>query len=343
MDDEIIELDEAAVKELESAYGITPVAAEPTPAKAAPAAEAVAKSEPVAKASDNNDLLKRLQAAEERVAEERSKRFTAEKAAHDRDNALAFSKADVADAHYHTVANALSKTATDAASLKDAHRAALEAGDYAAAADTADKLAEAKAKLVQLQEGKAELDHRRAVARAEADTASRREAPKPDASSDPMDQFFASTRMPPKAQAWFRSHPECAPHNDRAAYYKALSVHEAIIKSGVADGSEDYYQKLDREMGYGPKEEVVDDPVTKAKGGDDVDVVEERAPKPAPKRVAAPVARDSVLQRRADGKVVLRLTAEQAQMADELGMSRASYAKQLAKAEQDGRLGGHNL
>lgn len=347
IDDEfVIDLDDAAVRELENAYGGDKLKTDLAPAikteraeRPKPAPTKAASDAPTKTQAPDGDLLRRLRDAEERAATERARRLEAERIAHDRGTTAAISMARAAESDYHAVANALTRAETDVASHKFAHQSALESGDYKLATEAAERLSEAKARIAQLQDGKAALEDRVRSASAAAHTAVKSEAPRGDVSSDPLDQFFASTNMPPKAQAWFREHPECAPTNDRGNYFKALAEHERIVKSGVQDGSDEYYRKLDEAMGYARGDDAADDG----------DVVIDRATAkreaaPKPKRVAAPVARDtSMMHRGADGKVQLKLTAEQAKMADEIGMTRTNYAKYLYMAEREGKLGGHAL
>jgi hypothetical protein len=340
IDDEmVIDLSDAEVQELEAAYGIQ----SPKPEKAAaPKAEAKAPAKaadaaPV-KAADN-DLLRRAIQAEERVAAERAKRIEAERLAHERGASAAVNAARAAESDYHAVSNALTKAASEAEQLKAAHLAALESGDYAKATDAAARMAEAAAKISQLTEGKSALEDRVRQAKAQAETASKAEPPKADVPSDPLDAFLAQSGMPPRAQAWFRAHPEAAPINDPAMYHKALAAHYSIVKSGVQDGSDDYYAKLDELMGFADGGSG-DDAVVDTKPKDDV-VVD--TAKPAPKapapRVAAPVSRDtSIMTRRPDGRMQVRLTREQAEIAEAMGISPSAYAKQLLRAEQEGRL-----
>lgn len=336
----VIDLSDAEVQELEAAYGIN------TPKTTKTAAPAKAEATPVAKISDaapakgaDNDLMRRVMQAEERVAAERAKRIEAERLAHERGASAAISAARAAESDYHAVANALTKATSESEALKAAHRAALEAGDYEKATDAAARMAEAAAKITQLNEGKAALEDRLRDAKAKAETASKAELPKADASGDPLDQFLSQSGMPPRAQAWFRTHPEVAPINDPAMYHKALAAHYSIVKSGVQDGSDDYYAKLDEMMGFGGK--GGDDVVVETKKAED-DVVVDTAPKSAPKappRVAAPVSRDSsIVTRRADGRMQIKLTREQAEIAEAMGISPTAYAKQLLRAEQEGRL-----
>lgn len=339
IDDEmVIDLSDAEVQELEAAYGIQPPKADKAATtKAEAKASSKAADAAPAKTSDN-DLMRRAIQAEERVAAERAKRLEAEKLAHERGTAAAINAARAAESDYHAVANALNKATAEAEQLKAAHLAALESGDYAKATDAAARMAEAAAKITQLNEGKSALEDRVKQAKAQAETASKAEPPKADMPSDPLDAFLAQSGMPPRAQAWFRAHPEAAPINDPAMYHKALAAHYDIVKSGVQDGSDDYYAKLDEMMGFADSGSG-DDVVVDTKPKDDVVVDTKAAPKAPAPRVAAPVSRDtSIVTRRPDGRMQIRLTREQAEIAEAMGISPSAYAKQLLRAEQEGRL-----
>lgn len=345
MDDEfVIDLSETEVQELEAAYGLTAPKAAKAPASAKAEAATSAKSE-AAPAKAGDDLMRRIVEAESRVQAERAKRIEAEKLAHERGTSAAINAARAAESDFHAVANALNKATSEAEALKVAHRAALEAGDYEKVSEVSSKMAEAAARIAQLSDGKAALEGRVREAKTQAETAAKAEPPKVEASGDPLDRFLEQSQMPPRAQSWFRSHPECAPVNNPALYHKALAAHYEIIKAGVADGSDAYYDKLDAAMGFsgeGSDEVVVNTKKAADTAADDVvvDTAAKSAPKATPPpRVAAPVSRDSsIVTRRADGRMQIRLTREQAEMAEHMGMSPSAYAKQLLKAEQEGRL-----
>ena len=81
----------------------------------------------------------------------------------------------------------------------------------------------------------------------------------------------------------FEKLPDCMPMNDRASYYQALVAHEKVLRTGVKDGSDEYFTALDEAMGFNAKEGKVD-----KKDVDDVVVdTKTEQPKPsAPPRVA---------------------------------------------------------
>lgn len=324
-----LSLSDDEVKELEAAYGIKSPA-EPAPVKAEPKIEKTA-AKPQA---DQSDLMRRLEESNRRLAEERTRRMEAEKLAHERSATVAITQARAADSDLVAVSNALTKATSDIDSWKAAHKAALEAGDYDKVTEAADKLADLRAKITSLQDGKEQLEARARTARANAEAAAKSEPPKQE-TADPVEQFLS--QFPPRAQQWFLDHPDCMPMNDRASYYQALAAHEKVLRTGVKDGSDEYFTALDEVMGFNAKEGKVD-----KKDVDDV-VVDTKAeqPKPsAPPRVAAPVSRDtSFVSRGADGKFQVRLTREEASIADAMGISHTAYAKNKVLLQQQGRLG----
>lgn len=345
-EDYLIDLDDAAVRELESAYGIsqTPTKSEGDPAPARTSASS--DTSPAKSPTHDASLLRRVQDAETRLATERTRRVEAERLAHDRGTAVAITQARQAESDYHAVANALNKASSDAAMYKAAHQAALEQGDYARATDATEKLAEVNARMAQLKDGKAALEDRVATLRRDAEDAIRTPAPQPEQSADPFERFVSQPTLSPRAQAWFRAHPECAPSNDRAQYFRAMAADEVLRKQGITEASnpEEYYAKLDSHLGFSKSTDVAP---TKAQTQDDVVVDTRTETKAAPvaqqatvPRVSAPVSRDStVIQRRADGKMQVRLTREQRDIAESMGMTASAYAKRLIEAEQKGLLG----
>lgn len=325
-----VALSDDEVKQLETAYGIQAPPVEVAPVKTE------AKVEKAAPSADQSDLVRRLADTNARLAEERARRMEAEKLAHERGATVAVTQAHAAQSDLVAVSNALTKASSDIDTWKAAHKAALEAGDYDKASEAADKLAEIRSKITNLEDGKAQLEQRANSARAKADAASRAEPPKQEA-ADPVEGFLAN--FDPRAQQWFRDHPECMPMNDRATYFKAMAANETVLRSGVKVGTDEYFSALDQAMGFTVKDDqkavekvVVDDVV--------VDTKTEAKPS-APPRVAAPVSRDasSIVSRGADGKMKVRLTREQAEIADTMGISHTAYAKNLLLAQQQGRLG----
>ena len=281
---------------------------------------------------DQSDLLKRVRDAEERAASERAKRIEAERLAHERGTTVAVTSARAAESDFTAVSNALSRAVADSETLKAQHQAALEAGDYAKASDTAAKMAKMEARIASLEDGKASLEDRVKATRTQAETAVKTEAPKTD-SSDPFEAFVAG--QPPRAASWFRDNPQFAPTSSKKNFAKALAAHHDAIANDIVEGSDDYFAHLNSKLGLAGGDDVDDEIVTEKPANEAPKKAAPKADKPA--RVAAPVSRDGVVERLADGRFQLRLTAEQARMADELGMSRTAYAKNLAKIQAGSR------
>lgn len=303
--------------------------------------KAPAKAEMRAEKNDDDDAAKlrqRVIDAERRVAEERQKRMEAEKQAHERATTLTISDARIAEAEFHTVSNALARETGLVEALKSQHTAAMDAGDYKQATDIASKLAKAEAKIVNLEDGQSQLKDRFEQLKGKAKEAVDRPAPKTEP-ADPFEAFVAG-QPDPKVQSWLRANPQFARPNNEKNWYRVVAAHNSALADGIDPHSNNYIPAIEKSLGLS-KEIDVD------AGDDDGEVAEtvvkKSAPKPqAPKRVSAPVARDSVLQRRADGKPVFKLTREQAETADELGIPRERYAKRLYEAEQSGMLGRYN-
>ncbi len=342
MADEMIDVtfSEDEVKALETAYGLK-VSDKDEASSTRPKSDKVEK---VAVAADQNDLVRRLNETNARLSDERKRRMEAEKLAHERGATVAVSQARAAESDLVAVANALNKATGDIDSWKAAHKAALEAGDYEKASEAADKLAEVRAKITSLEDGKAQLEQRANAAKARADAAARAEPPVSEA-ADPADAFLS--QFDARAQQWFKDHPECMPTNDRAAYFRAMAANETVLRSGVKVGTDEYFAALDREMGFSGKGEGKVEKSDKAASAPDDVVVETKAaaePKQtvAP-RVSAPVSRDApIVQRGSDGRFKVQLTREQAEMADSMGISHTAYARNLVLAQQQGRLGVSN-
>jgi len=327
--DIVLELSPEEIAALQAPY-LDSKTEEQAPVKAKAEAPAKVDREPekVTRPDDDPEVLrKRIQAADERAAQERQRRLEAERRAHESGQSAAIANATKVESQYTSVANALAKANGDLESAKAAHLAALEAGDYRAATDAADRMADLRAKAVQLDDGKAQLEARVKEAREQAKAAVETKPALDDA--DPFERYVG--QFGPREQAWLRSHPECV--NDEEVNAKVLWADKAAKKAGIKPGTDEYFTHLDKAMGYA-KDDPVDDDIVADKKRDEPKV-EAKATKPPPaKRVAAPVSRDGVIQRTADGRVQLVLTPQQAEIADSMGMSRTAYAKQLAKLQQ---------
>ncbi len=345
LDEDWVELTEEDVKALEAPYrgedddgGLVVKPAEVEKPAAKVAASKQAERKPEGEPDVVVSLKARLEAATRAAEEEKQRRIEAERRANE--NAAKAREADVhvVENQVSAVANAIEKAKADGAAAKAAHVAALEAGDYAKAADAAEAMATIKARLAQLEDGRAALDERVTVVREAAKKPV--EIPVEDkAPADPVERYIS--QFGPREQEWLRKHTECVTDDELNA--KVLWADKAAKKKGIKPGTDDYFAFLDKEMGYAAAESEGGS----EDGGEDEVVVETAAPKPkaapAPtKRVAAPVSRSEPFQRGDDGKYRVRLTAEQREMAEAMGISPTAYAKQLLALKQQEKNPGYS-
>lgn len=150
------------------------------------------------------------------------------------------------------------------------------------------------------------------------------EAKKPQAPSDPFEAAIAD--LSPKSKAWLRAHPDCV--TDDVMNAKVMLADREAKRKGFAADTPEYFEHIEKSLGF-RKEVETDD-------GDD---------EPAPRRgekqsYAAPVSRDTSPGAPPNPRQ-RRLSREQVEVAESLGMTPAQYATWLAKAEKDGKYLNH--
>lgn len=152
----------------------------------------------------------------------------------------------------------------------------------------------------------------------------RRETPRQPA--DPIEAQLAN--VSPKSAAWLRSHPECL--TDDVMNAKVLLADKEAKRKGLVADTPEYFTYIEEKMGY------------RKPADDDADEVETRQAERSEKRpaYAAPPSRDTApgSPRKASQ---MRLSREQVDTAEALGMTPAQYAAWLVKAEKDGKYINH--
>jgi hypothetical protein len=269
-------------------------------------AEAVAGAE-----AHETDWKAQFEGAQKKIEEAETKRAEAERIAQLRADDLERvqkenqrTRSDVVSAEMLAVNNAIANTEHERADAKQAYKAAMEAGDYEAAAEAQAKLSEVAVKAQRIKEGKAELERRAEAAKVQA---------------DPIEQYVQ--QLSPQSAAWIRRHPETVSDPGKRdmlqrAHYKALG-------DGIRVDSPEYFQHMDVEMGYAQRQQAADDL--------DDDPPQQRQ-QAAP---AAPVSRGGAAQAPQARPNVVRLTAAQREIAAACGMTDAEYAKQLLAIQRE--------
>lgn len=175
-----------------------------------------------------------------------------------------------------------------------------EAGDLRAQALAQSKIGRAEAKILSLESGAAEIAERKA-APAQQEV---RQAPQ---QVDPIAAIDANPQLLPAEKDWLKAHPDAVLDQRRN---NELSVaYERAIKKDLVRGTPAYFSYLEEFMGYRQ-------PSTDNSSGDTI--------------VQAPPSRN---ERGGDGRPsgnTIRLSAEQREIARNLGITDIEYAKQVA-------------
>jgi hypothetical protein len=299
--DEIkIDLDEIDAKAAAKPAKKAPKADEPA-AEAAPAAAAVA--------SDTEEGIKKLK---KQLADEQAAHAATAQRAREAENSEVKAKTDVQATQLDLVKGAIATTTQALDVLEGKYAEAAAAGDWAAAAKVQREIGSNSARLLQLENGKTALE----------------KAPKPVAreSSDPVEQF--TSNMTPRSAAWVRAHPEFV--RDARLNRKMIRAHEDAIDEGIAPDTDAYFESIEKTLAL--RQAPADDGETEVALSDAARPTSQRSPAPA----AAPVSRSG--NGNGSRPNVVRLSAEQREIAKLNGMTDEEYARQVVALKSEGRL-----
>jgi len=241
---------------------------------------------------------------------EKTRREAAERKAQEAAQAVHQAKAEVDDTNLQLITNAIETIKGQASSLKTAYAQAMAAQDFNKAADIQLEMADRQAKLLQLETGRQAM-------------AEKPKAPAPVA--DPVEAL--ASQLTPKSAAWLRAHPECA--TDQRMYRKMVRAHEDAIDDGLRADTDEYFAAVESRLGLSKRAQVEE---TDDDGTELAAKAVSRRSSPA----AAPVSRSAPTT---DGRStrVVRLTAEEREMARLNKMSDAEYWEQKQRIARDQR------
>lgn len=175
----------------------------------------------------------RAEAAERRAADEARAAAAARKDATE-------ARTVAADSQLGNVESGLAAAQAEASSAEGELAALMEKGDFAGAAKAQRRLANAEAKIVRLDEAKADLE-----AAKSAPARSEPEARRADTQADPVEQFISSKTEP--TAKWLREHRDWVGDPKKSAM---LSVaHYAAIEAGQAVDTPGYFEAVELNLG----------------------------------------------------------------------------------------------
>lgn len=270
----------------------------------------------------NEDAIKALQAqldeANRRSEAAEMARAKAEERAREREAEAEAAKGRVAQSEYDRIQGLIAAAKSRESDLKRAIRSASEMGEHDKLAEYQAELAKTAARQLQYEDAKLDLEHRAERAKQDRDAAPVRVAPKTNA--DPFEARISNLSQ--KSQSWLRQHPECV--NDPAKNDRLMKGHHLALGKGIQPDSQEYFEHLESHMGYRDDED--DD------GGEEIETDTRSGRKSVP---SAPVSRDSRMGQVAPGKY--RLSREEADMAEQMGMTPTEYATYKIKGLKEGR------
>lgn len=216
------------------------------------------------------------------------------------------------------VAATLNAIATSRAALDLAQRQmkeALEAGEFDKFAQINTKMVEAAADLKHFERMKSELEAAAKAKPAEEPITKEVRADQ-SAPADPAEDYIS--RFSPRSQRWLREHKEFA--TDRRKNAAMLAAHHDAVAQDFVEESDAYFDFIERKLGL--KKSAAE---AEADVSDDDDY--------EPSASAAPVTRTPTSQsdRR---QTVVKLTREERDMAEALGMTVEAYARSKVEVEK---------
>ncbi len=253
-----------------------------------------------------------IEALKVALQQEKAARLAAEQRAQHATHTAYSAQSEAHDSNLHLVTNAIATVNQTNEILKASYREAMAVDDYDRASDIQVELASNQAKLLQLEQGKQALE-----------TQGRPQAPQPY-QLDPLEAL--ASQLSPRSANWLRAHPEYA--TDQRLYQKMLAAHNLAVADGHRVDSDEYFSEIEGTLRIKRSDPVRDDsdPTRQA-----AQVTQRRSSPPA-----APVSRTGSAPGTRPNTV--RLTAQQIEMAELMGMTPQEYAKNLLALQKEGKV-----
>ena len=261
-----------------------------------------AEGKPVISAEDGVEELRR------RLDVERKGREEAEYRAQQATSQVQQARSEVDSSNLQLVRTAIDTMTREGAILKENYKQAMAAGDYDSAAEYQEAMADARAKLLQLENGMSAME------------AQLKQAPRPVQHADPVEQLASQLSGP--SAAWVRAHPEYA--RTPRLTQKMIAAHNLVTADGIASDTPEYFASVEKVLGINAP--VEEDALSSASA-------------PAQRRsapAAAPVSRTGTATGTRPN--IVRLSAEEREMASMMGMTPEDYARNKVALKREGKL-----
>lgn len=245
--------------------------------------------------------------------DERARRAEAERQAHSAKLREHKANIDKRDADYQLVSNAAETLERDIEIMTSNQAEAMRRGDHLSAAKIQREVSEASAQVQQLKNGLRAMEEERRKPIA---------PPSPPPPSDPVEAFVSQLATEP-SRKWVRDHPEYA--RDPRLTRKMIAAHELAVADGITPDTPQYFEAIEQTLRITPKAEPVEQP--------DASSV---AAKVSQRRDAAPAA--APVSRGTPRNNVVRLSVEEREMAEMMGMTPQQYASNKVALQKEGKI-----
>ena len=282
------------------------------------AKEAADKESDVSKADSeapvDDVVISELKAQLER---ERLARSEAEKRAREAAEVANRASGDVHDTNIQLLKTAIDTIKGENGSLKAKMKEALAVGDYDMVADINEAMSNNAAKIMQLEAGKAQLE------------AKPRPTYEMPVNQDPVEAFAA--QLSPRSADFIRKNPQTV--TDPRLNRIMISAHELALSKGLQADTDDYFEFISESLDL-PRN------VQKVTPRQEEESALSSASAPTQRRSAPPAAPVSRTPTTNGGTRpnVVRLSPEEREMAQMMGMTPKEYAEQKEYLRKNGRL-----
>lgn len=260
-------------------------------------------------------------AATQQAEQERRARIQAE-------NYAVAAQVQTATTQRDLIANEVRSTERFGEQLEAQLAAALQQQDTVSAAKLQRELSKVEAKLLWLNDGLVQIDERAAQAAEMVQQQPQRPAQVAPA-NDAFEQAIAA--LAPESQQWLRRNPQYI--QDASLHQRLIQAHHVAEYEGYQANTPSYFQAIEAKLGLRPgAPSGAPSAPGRAQGGAPGAPGRAQSPQNGPARVptvAAPVGRSAGITSNPSnpGKLTVRLTPVEVQIAKDLGMTAEEYAK----------------
>lgn len=275
-----------------------------------PEIAATAAEKPVVTPEEGLEKLKK------QLENERNARIAAEQMAREAAQAEVKARSEVQSSQLDQIKGAIEQITQQTDILEQQYEAALAAQDFKGAAKIQRSMSTNAARLAQLEAGKTQLEN----------------APKPvpRAPVDPVEAFCAN--LSPASAAWVRAHPEFA--RDKHKYEQMVAAHQLAVARGYKPDTEGYFKSVEKTL------DLTTPSPTVAPHADDPEPTTDAAARATGGRNSAPPS--APVSRSGNGtgsrSNVVRLTPDEVEMAENMGMTVEEYARHKVALKREGKL-----